>query len=75
MNSEESGRVNRCHEISRARFEMFSAMKIKFYAFWVVTTCSVVVGIEPEDGSTKVLRNIGILSQHYIASQPRKPRP
>jgi len=28
----------------------------------------------PEDGGTKVLRNVGFLPQHYTASQPRSPR-
>jgi hypothetical protein len=27
-----------------------------------------------EAGGSKVLRNIGILPQHYTASQPRRPR-
>jgi hypothetical protein len=26
-----------------------------------------------EDGSSKILQNVGILPQHYIASQPRWP--
>jgi hypothetical protein len=25
----------------------------------------------PEDGGGKVLRNVGIIPQHYMASQPR----
>jgi hypothetical protein len=28
----------------------------------------------PEDGDSTVLRNVGILPQHYTASQPRRPR-
>jgi len=28
---------------------------------------------EPEDGGSTVLLNVGILSQHYVASQPRRP--
>jgi hypothetical protein len=28
----------------------------------------------PEDGCTVVLRNFGIITQHYTASQPRRPR-
>jgi len=31
-------------------------------------------GLHGEEGGTKVLRNVGILSQHYMASQPRRPR-
>jgi hypothetical protein len=29
---------------------------------------------EHEDGGSMVLRNVGILPQHYTASQPRRPR-
>jgi len=28
----------------------------------------------PEDGGSMVLRNVGILTQHYTASSPRRPR-
>jgi len=28
----------------------------------------------PEDGGSMDLRNVGILLQHYTASQPRRPR-
>jgi hypothetical protein len=28
---------------------------------------------KPEDGVSKVLRNVGTLPQHYTASQPRRP--
>jgi hypothetical protein len=38
----------------------------------MVTPCSVVVGY-PEDGGSKVLRNVGILPQHYTASESRRP--
>jgi hypothetical protein len=30
--------------------------------------------LQPEDGGSKVIRNSGILPQHYKASQPRRPR-
>jgi hypothetical protein len=30
--------------------------------------------LHPEDGGSNVLRNVGILPQHYASSQPRKPR-
>jgi len=40
--------------------------------------CSVVIGYQhiggPEDGGSKVLQNTGILSQHYLASQPKRPQ-
>jgi len=34
--------------------------------FWVVTPCNA--------GDSAVLRHVGILPQHYTASQPRRPR-
>jgi len=46
-----------------------------------MTPCRVVVEYQcfgglrcPEDGGSKVLRNIGILPQHYTASQSRRLR-
>jgi len=48
-----------------------------------VTTCNIVVGyqrfvgpccLHPEDGCSMDLWNVGILPQHYTASQPRRPR-
>jgi hypothetical protein len=50
-------------EIKRkyARFEVFRAVKIQDEVLCVVTPCS-----DVED-----LRNVGILPQHYTASQPR----
>jgi hypothetical protein len=30
--------------------------------------------LHPEDGGNKVLRNVGILQQHYTASEPRRLR-
>jgi hypothetical protein len=42
---------------------------------WVVTPRSVVVRYQrsggSEDGGSKALRDVGILPQHYTASQPR----
>jgi hypothetical protein len=38
-------------------------VKTQFEVLWLVTPCS-------EDGDTKILRNDGILPQHYTASQP-----
>jgi len=29
--------------------------------------------LQPEDGGSMVLQNVGILPQHYMASQSRKP--
>jgi len=33
-------------QIKTARFEVFTAMKIKVAVFWVVTTCNDVVGYQ-----------------------------
>jgi len=41
---------------------------------WIVTMCSVLVEYQREDGGSKVLRNVGMLPQHYTASEPRRPR-
>jgi hypothetical protein len=30
--------------------------------------------LHPEDGGSKFLRNVGVLQQHYTASQPRRPQ-
>jgi hypothetical protein len=46
-------------------FEMFTAVKIHVEVFWFVTPQS-------EDGGSKLLRNVGIIPQHYTASQPRR---
>jgi len=39
------------------RFEVFTALKIQV--------------LHPEDGGLKVLRNVGVLPQHYAMSQPK----
>jgi len=60
-------------------------VKIQVEVAWVVMPCSSAVGhqsserlcclyLHPEDGVSKALRNICILSQHCTASQPRRPR-
>jgi len=46
--------------------------------FWVVMPCNLVEGYHcfggtwclPEDGDNRFLWNVGILSQHYMTSQP-----
>jgi len=48
-------------------------MKIEDKVFWVVTPCTVVAGYQHFRGSMD-LWNVGILPQHYTASQPRRPR-
>jgi hypothetical protein len=35
---------------------------------------SFVTSLHPEDGGSMVLRNVGILSQHNMESQPRRPQ-
>jgi len=49
-----------------ARFDIFTAVKFQVRVFWVLTSLNDVV-----TASILVLRNIGILSQHYTASEPR----
>jgi len=39
------------------------------------TLYSLYINDTPEDGGRKVVRDVGIPSQHYTASQPSKPRP
>jgi hypothetical protein len=56
-----------------ARFDVFTAVKIHGEVFWIVTPCSVAVGYQ-EDGDNKILRNVGILPQHYKVSQLRRPQ-
>jgi hypothetical protein len=56
-------------------------VKNEVSGFWVVTPCSDVVAyqsfrgscslhLHPKDGDSIVLRNAGILLQHYMESQP-----
>jgi hypothetical protein len=66
--------------------KIFTAVKIQVDVIWVVTPCSVMVhyqrfggpcclhlqGEVSEDGGSIDLWNVGILPQHYTASQPRK---
>jgi hypothetical protein len=58
---------------------------IQVELFWIVISCSAVVGYEhfsgpcflllhPEDGGSMDLQNLGILEQHYTVSQPRRPQ-
>jgi hypothetical protein len=58
------------------------SIDVQVQLFWVVMECSVVEGYHcfvgpcclPEDGGSMDLRNVGILPQHYTASQPRRLR-
>jgi len=52
------------------RSEVFTAVKIRVEILWVTTPCSVVVGCQ----RSMDVWNVGILPQHYTASQPRRPR-
>jgi hypothetical protein len=36
--------------------------------FWVVT---LMLHLHPENGDSKVFRNVGLIPQHYTTSQPR----
>jgi len=47
-------------------------VKIQIEVSWFVTPCSDVIGCQGEDGGSKVLWNIGILVQHYMASLLRE---
>jgi hypothetical protein len=54
-------------------------MNTQVEVFWFVMLCSVVVGYQhfgdhPKDGGSMALLNVGILPQHYTASQARRPR-
>jgi len=46
--------------------------------FWVLTPYIDVVehqrAFHPEDGSSKILRNVCVLPRHYMASQHKRPR-
>jgi hypothetical protein len=70
---------------SLTRFEAFTVVKIQVEVFWVVTPCNVMVvyqrvrgpcylHLHPADGSGIDLRHVGILPQHYTASQARRAR-
>jgi hypothetical protein len=46
------------------RFGVFLAVKIQVEVFW----------IGGKMDAARVLQNIGILPQHYMGSQPRRPQ-
>jgi hypothetical protein len=54
-------------------FEASTAEMFQVGVFWVLMPCSFVAGchLHPENGGSMDLRNIGILLQHYTASQSR----
>jgi hypothetical protein len=55
-------------------FEALMVVNLGVEFSWVVMSCSVVVGyhhFRDEDRGSMDLRNVGILSQHYMVSQPR----
>jgi hypothetical protein len=54
------------------RFEVFMAVKIQVEVFWIVMPCSVVKGYQ-HFRVIMVLQNVGILPQHYMTSQTRRP--
>jgi len=52
-------------------------METQVEVSWAVTPRSVVAGhqrFSGEDGGSMDFRNVGILLQHYAASQPRRPQ-
>jgi len=55
---------------SRARLEIFTAMKIHV-VLWIVTPCA--TWFHPEDGDSMVIRNGGIVPRQYTVSQPGTP--
>jgi hypothetical protein len=66
-----------------AKFVVFTVVKIEAEVFWVVALFGVVVGCQHsggpccfhhEDGGSMNLQNNGILPQHYMMSQPRRPQ-
>jgi len=65
---------------TNAKFEAFMAVMFQVEVFWIVTPCSAVAGYQsvrgpccfyPEDRASLDLWNVGILPQHYKASQVR----
>jgi hypothetical protein len=62
------------------RLKQYRPLVFQVEVFWVVTPCSIAVEnpyclhLHPEDGGSMDLWIVGILPQHYTASQPRKPR-
>jgi hypothetical protein len=77
--------INFCVCCQVEKFEIFTAVKIQVKVFWVVMPCSIVVGyqcfrpcclnLQGDVGGIMVLKNVGILPQHYMVSQPRRPQP
>jgi hypothetical protein len=71
-----SSKESRC--MMNAKFEVFMAVKFQV-VLWVVMLHSVVVGCLlqrtlPLPLKNEVLQNVGIIQQHYMASQPRRPQ-
>jgi hypothetical protein len=72
------------HYLNLTGFEVLTTVKIQVKVFWDMTPCCVTVGYErfggpccfhhPEDRGSLVVRNVGILQQHYTSSHPRRPR-
>jgi hypothetical protein len=50
--------------------ERVGVIMIHVEFFWVMTFSKLYV--PPEDGGIMVLRNVSVLPQHYMASQPRR---
>jgi len=60
-------------------FETFTVVMFHVEVYWVVTSCccgripTFRRTMLPPSSSSMVLWNVGILQQHYTASQPRRP--
>jgi hypothetical protein len=73
MKSKNGKRKDKKRRRKRNGFLISSKLKLFFFkveVFWGVTPCITVIR-----GGSTVLQNVGILTQHYKASQSRSPRP
>jgi hypothetical protein len=69
----DTGKVPNSESSSVQRQEIWRVKVFKAEVF--LMPCNVAVEYQsPEDGGSMVLRNVGILPQHYVASQAKKPR-
>jgi hypothetical protein len=55
-----------------SKYEFFTAMTIQVVVFWVMMW--EYIDVSEEFATSMVLWNVGILPQHYTASQPSRPR-
>jgi len=62
--------ISDCTRVTR--FEVLTVVKIQVKDFWVVMPCY--LHLHREDGGSMEPRNVCILPQPYMASQPRRPQ-